>query len=184
MIDGEDLFFTGDEHYHHAKIIAYAARPFGDVAEMDNELIKRHNLVVSPDDVVIHVGDFIMGGMREARSIIELLNGYHIFLHGSHDRWMKQSSGEDPSGKFCEVGDMYEEWVGQRLIVCCHYAMRVWPRSHYGSWQVYGHSHGRLPPTGKQWDVGVDNNAFAPLSFDELAAIMAKQPDNANLVRR
>ena len=33
-----------------------------------------------------------------------------------------------------------------QLVVLCHYAMRVWDRSHYGSWHLYGHSHGNLPP--------------------------------------
>jgi calcineurin-like phosphoesterase family protein len=40
--------------------------------------------------------------------------------------------------------------------------MRVWPRSHHNSWQLYGHSHGKLLPIGKQWDIGVDNNDFYP----------------------
>ncbi len=32
-------------------------------------------------------------------------------------------------------------------IVICHYAMRVWNRSHHGAWHLYGHSHGNLPDT-------------------------------------
>jgi calcineurin-like phosphoesterase family protein len=62
--------------------------------------------------------------------------------------------------------------------------MRVWPRSHYNSWQLYGHSHGRLEPVGKQWDVGVDNNNFYPVSFDQLVEIMKNRPDNFNLVKK
>jgi hypothetical protein len=30
-------------------------------------------------------------------------------------------------------------------IVLCHYAMRVWNRSHHGAWHLYGHSRGNLP---------------------------------------
>lgn len=52
--------------------------------------------------------------------------------------------------------------------------MRTWERSYHGSWQVFGHSHGRLEPIGKQWDVGVDNNNFYPVSFDKLSSIMSK----------
>ena len=69
-------------------------------------------------------------------------------------------------------------------IVCDHYAGRVWARSHYNSYQLYGHSHGHLPPEGKQWDVGVDNNNFFPVSFEQIKEIMAKRPDNFNLIRR
>jgi hypothetical protein len=29
--------------------------------------------------------------------------------------------------------------------VLCHYAMRVWNRSHHGAWHLYGHSQGESP---------------------------------------
>ncbi|KKL16922.1 hypothetical protein LCGC14_2490690, partial [marine sediment metagenome] len=68
-----------------------------------------------------------------------------------------------------EVGTMIHK---NQFIVVCHYAMRRWERSHYGSWQLYGHSHGRLEPIGLQHDVGVDNNNFYPVSLIELVEIM------------
>jgi calcineurin-like phosphoesterase family protein len=74
--------------------------------------------------------------------------------------------------------------VEGQYVVACHYAMRVWPRSHYNSYLCYGHSHGQLAPQGKQWDVGVDNNDFYPVSFQKLKVIMENQPDNFNLVRK
>jgi calcineurin-like phosphoesterase family protein len=64
-----------------------------------------------------------------------------------------------------------------------HFAMRVWPRSHFNSWQLYGHSHGKLPPIGKQWDIGVDNSDFYPVSFNKICEIMADRPDNSNFVK-
>ena len=60
---------------------------------------------------------------------------------------------------------MYELKLGDIHIVVCHYAMRVWPRSHYNSWMLYGHSHGKLAPQRKQWDIGIDNNNFYPISL-------------------
>jgi calcineurin-like phosphoesterase family protein len=68
------------------------------------------------------------------------------------------------------------------MIIGSQYAMRVWPRSHYNSWQLFGHSHGKLEPKGKQHDIGVDNNKYSPVSFPEIRNIMASQPDNFNLV--
>ena len=60
--------------------------------------------------------------------------------------------------------------------------MRTWARSHYNSWQLYGHSHGRLDPIGKQWDVGVDNNFLHPVPWTELVKIMASRDNNPNLI--
>lgn len=165
-------FFTADEHYGHANIIRYCKRPFASVAEMDSELIRRHNEVVGAKDIVVHAGDFTLAPPQVARQYLTRLTGEHVFIRGSHDRWM---SGPPV--------DLWEKTIDGQYLVVCHYAMRVWPRSHYNSWQLFGHSHGGLEPVGKQWDVGVDNNNFYPLSFKELRAIMDKRPDNFNLVK-
>jgi calcineurin-like phosphoesterase family protein len=165
------LWFTSDEHYGHVNIIKYCNRPFANVHEMNMEIIKRHNSVVTPDDLVIHAGDFTLS--RNMHKYAQHLVGNHVFLRGSHDKWMG--------------GNGHEIWtrcVEEQWVVVCHYAMRVWPKSHYGSWMLYGHSHGNLPPLGKQWDVGVDNNNFFPVSFEEITKIMASLPDNPNLVSR
>jgi len=85
----------------------------------------------------------------------------HTFLRGNHDKWMNRT--------------YHEIWVKSiegQTVVACHYAMRVWPQSHHGSYMLYGHSHGKLPPLGLQWDVGVDNNNYYPISFNELKEIM------------
>jgi len=62
--------------------------------------------------------------------------------------------------------------------------MLVWDKSHFNSWQLFGHSHGMLSLAGlgKQFDVGVDNNDFYPVSFDQLLGIMKERPDNSNYI--
>ena len=164
-------FFTADQHYGHANIIRFCQRPFASVEEMDRELIRRHNEIVGPDDTVIHAGDFAYRSTRTPQSYLQELNGHHILVRGSHDKWLDEAARE-----------ILELKLERQHIVVCHYALRVWPRSHYNSWQVHGHSHGTLEPVGKQWDVGVDNNDFYPLSFTRLQEIMAERPDNPGLV--
>lgn len=154
------LWFTADEHYGHTNIIKYCSRPFSSVEEMNEKLINNHNSVVSDKDVVWHVGDFTLSGSHFAFTIQRRLHGKHFYINGSHDRWIEEASVPAPYLK--EL--MYE---GQRIVLC-HYAFRVWPHSHHGSWQMYGHTHGKLPGIGYQWDVGVDNNNFLPISFDQL----------------
>ena len=55
-----------------------------------------------------------------------------------------------------------------QVIVLCHYALRVWDRAHYGSWHLYGHSHGQLPSLGLSLDVGVDCHGYRPLNLVEV----------------
>ena len=166
-------FFTADQHYGHANIIRFCRRPFASVEEMDRELIRRHNEVVGPDDIVVHAGDFAYRSSRSPQSYLQELNGQHILVRGSHDSWLDDRSRE-----------ILELKIEGQFVVICHYAMRRWPRSHYGSWQLHGHSHGALDPIGKQWDVGVDNNEFYPISFTQVQEIMSERTDNPGLVVR
>lgn len=155
-------FFTADEHYGHKNIIKYCNRPFTSTVEMDKILIARHNSVVGKKDTVIHAGDFTLGNTLFAEAIISQLNGKHIFISGGHDKWLGKNSNRLMLIK-----------INKQLIVVCHYAMRVWAGNNYGSWQIYGHSHGKLNPIGLQYDVGVDNNNFYPVSFDQLKEIFS-----------
>ena len=145
-------WFTGDEHFTHANIIKYCKRPFASVEEMNAAIIERHNARVKDGDVVYHLGDFVF--KNTVKGYAAKLNGSHIFIRGNHDK--------------DRLSGILEITIEKQRIVLCHYAMRVWNASHYGAWQLYGHSHGTLPPIGKQYDVGVDNNNFAPISFEEL----------------
>ena len=169
-------YFTADQHFGHANIIKFCSRPYSCVEEMDESLINNHNEVVSPEDVVIHGGDFtlIKNKPRIYREYINRLNGEHVFLEGSHDYWLKGEKGiKNIWGK---------EFPGRIYIVLCHYAMRVWHRSHWNSYLLHGHSHGNLPPMGKQHDVGVDNNNFYPVSFEEIVEIMKNRENNPNRI--
>jgi len=168
------IFFTADEHYAHNNILLYCDRPFGSVGEMDEGIIRCHNEVVKDGDLTVHVGDFSLINSAEVvyKKYVNRLKGKHVFLRGSHDRWLPKNAIS-----------IWEETIEGQVVVACHYAMRVWPRSHYGSWQVHGHSHGRLLALGKQHDVGVDINDFRPVSFDRLKEIMKTKDDNPNLVR-
>ena len=85
-------FFTADQHFGHENIIRFCNRPFGSAEEMDRELIRRHNEVVSPGDTVVHAGDFAFRNARPPQSYLEELNGEHVLVRGSHDRWLDESA--------------------------------------------------------------------------------------------
>ncbi len=134
---------------------------------MNQDLIQKHNEVVTEQDHTIHLGDFTLRNKKFAQSIIKQLNGTHTFLLGSHDYWLQKNSLQ-----------IWEKRVEKEYIIACHYAMHTWPRSHYGSWHIFGHSHGNLKLPGKRYDVGVDNNQYYPISFEDLAVIMTAVEKN------
>ncbi|HLD91381.1 MAG TPA: hypothetical protein VI911_10250 [Patescibacteria group bacterium] len=174
-------FFTSDEHYSHSNIIKYCNRPFNSIDEMNRAMTARHNEVVTDDDIVVHCGDFTMNREQHAKIIIRKLNGRHIFITGSHDKWIKNFNLDTAIGeKVLLVGSMWERKFDNVYLVACHYAMRKWPRSHYESIQVYGHSHGNLPPEGRQLDVGVDVHNFYPISLDQVIQTINLNQGNTN----
>jgi len=54
--------------------------------------------------------------------------------------------------------------------VLCHYPFRSWNAQGRGAINLHGHSHGRLKPMPRQYDVGVDARDFAPVTLQQLIA--------------
>lgn len=153
-------YYTGDEHYNHKNIIKYCNRSFKNIEEMNETMIENNNKVVKYGDKVYHVGDFCFG---LGKDIVDRLNGQHYLIIGSHDR-----NNQKIYGTMVIIGEVYEVKINNTFIFLNHYAQRVWPKSHYGSWHLFGHSHGNLPSYGKSFDVGVDSHNFTPWSYSEI----------------
>ncbi|MDD5589191.1 MAG: metallophosphoesterase [Candidatus Nanoarchaeia archaeon] len=85
------IFFTGDLHLNHSNIITYANRPFEDVWDMNDTIIKQWNERVKENDTIFIVGDFgfrMKIGDQTIKPIAFLdysLNGNKILISGNHD---------------------------------------------------------------------------------------------------
>jgi calcineurin-like phosphoesterase family protein len=170
------IWFTADTHFGHSNIIQYTKRPFTGAKEMDETLIANWNAHVQPEDEVYHLGDFALADPAYCRKILSRLQGRIHLVTGNHEKAALACTDQ-----FVWVKDYHELHVERpdsprkQAVVLFHYAMRVWNASHHGSWQLYGHSHGTLPddPTALAIDVGVDCHGYRPISYDEVATIMA-----------
>ena len=80
-----NIFFIGDTHFGHKEVIGFERRPFKDVEEMDNEMIRRWNRVVSEEDTVFLIGDFSFYDFEKTREICNSLAGKKILIIGNHD---------------------------------------------------------------------------------------------------
>jgi calcineurin-like phosphoesterase family protein len=150
---------------------------------MDEMLIKNWNSCVQPGDSVYVVGDMCLARPEYGVSRIGRMNGQKFLIEGNHDKGcLKSQAFRD---LFVWVRPLFELKVPDtdaqdshtQRIVLCHYAMRVWNKSHRGAWQLYGHSHGTLPDDPKSFsmDVGVDPNNYTPLSYSQVKARMSKK---------
>ena len=53
-------------------------------------------------------------------------------------------------------------------LILCHYPFRSWNGQHRRTINLHGHSHGKLKPMLRQYDVGVDARDFRPVRLAEL----------------
>ena len=177
------IHFTSDCHWHHKKIIQYSNRPFIDVDDMTEKMIKNWNVQVAPTDTVYHLGDFAFAKIDKIEKILSRLNGTKHFINGNHDKEVKYNRNRLIDGGFVKsIKDYDEITIDNQFIVLFHYGCRVWNRSHRNSWLLYGHSHSSLPPFGKSVGVGADSTwitgkaEYRPFSFHEIKKFMDTQP--------
>jgi calcineurin-like phosphoesterase family protein len=157
------VFFTSDTHFSHRHILTYTDRPFRSVDEMDAALIERWNATVSPRDEVWHLGDFCLSSIRRAVEVAKSLQGRKHIVWGNHDKSVRKDAAflaQWESHHDLVTVKVHDETVPGRVqrIVVCHYAMKIWDRSHHGAWHLFGHSHGTMPDdeSSLSLDVGVD----------------------------
>lgn len=186
-IDGNNVFFTSDTHFYHDNIIKYCRRPFKDAAQMNEVLIENWNSTVSPDDTVFHLGDFSYGGSAEWVKVLDSLNGNIHLIVGNHD--IKHLSKGYYHHFKSVVMQMYILIDEQKLFLN-HFPMLTYGWAYRDVWQLFGHVHSgplNITPTQgvdiprlkmlmpTQYDVGVDNNEFKPISFAKVKDIIECQ---------
>jgi calcineurin-like phosphoesterase family protein len=162
------VFFTSDTHFGDPRGLRIDRRPFASLAEHDAALVARWNDTVSGEDEVWHLGDFASG--REPARIGELLralNGRKHLVIGNNDG---EATIRDAA--WTNVQHYAETTLDGTALVLCHYPFRTWNRMGRGAVNLHGHSHGRLKPMPRQYDVGVDLWDFRPAT---LAAILASR---------
>lgn len=184
--DGSRVFFTSDTHFNHANIIRYCQRPFKDVDEMNEVMIANWNNTVGNDDVIFHLGDFCLGGAAEWTKLLDRLNGRIYLILGNHDL---KNIRQGFFGRFEDVSMQMHIEVGKKRIYLSHYPFLCFEGGYKTDvWQLFGHVHTRSSNTGidagrlqflypTQYDVGVDNNDFTPISFEQVREKITKQLD-------
>lgn len=190
-LSGEGLWFTSDTHFNHKNILQFTSRPWETIEEHDDALVKNWNDVIGIDDTVFHLGDFCFGNPQKVAEVRERLNGNIILIRGNHDDKNLQRSLWT---LFDEVLYQARIQVDGRAVYLNHFPFLCFAHGNpltYRDWAVnlFGHVHSghgsksedvqrldNLLPT--QYDVGVDNNDYRPISWKEVIEKINKQIEN------
>ena len=175
------IWFTSDTHFFHDKIVEYSQRPFASVEEMNEELIARWNSVVHRDGIVFHLGDFCFGKPDKWNHILDRLKGRIYLVLGNHDAG---HISEEVAERFEAVAFQMRLNVNGQKIYLNHFPFLSYSGDNHGTWQLFGHIHSNLHNYNiiykhrlavlqpGQYDVGVDNNNFTPVSYRQVEEII------------
>ena len=172
-------WFTADYHLSHKNIIKYCNRPFTNVEEMNATILNNLEKKVKHGDIVYFLGDLSFKKDTALMFFKKLTDIEIHFIIGNHDH----TDVIKLADLYCNsVSRLKEIQIEDQSITLCHYAMRIWNRSNYNAWQLHGHSHGTIAPFEYQYDIGIDNNNFYPLSYQQLGELMKANMNNIKSV--
>lgn len=133
--------YIADTHFGHGNVIMFDHRPFESVEQMDMEIIKRWNSVVTKEDHVYILGDFAMRNERDVSEYTRQLKGHLHLIWGNHDK----RRNEHYRGCFESADDMLvinDVVFGMQRPVClCHYWMPFMANQRRGLYMLHGHTH-------------------------------------------
>lgn len=188
--ESDKIFFTSDTHFGHKAIIKLCDRPYSSVEEMNQKLIDNWNSVVDDDCIVFHLGDFAFGGTPLWNDIVSKLNGTIVLIEGNHDFKNLRTGGYKLFEAVLQQAHIYIE---DRCVYLNHYPFLCyggsWKEPDEAVWQLFGHIHSGPNSTSKdtnrlihmfpyQYDVGVDNNNYTPVSWNQIKEIIKNQVEN------
>ena len=165
---------------------------------MNEEIIKRHNELVSPDDTYYCLGDICMGTIYNSLPIINRLNGHKIIVLGNHDRCSPMYSHRTEEKRQHFLAEYYKYFekivdeviigIGDEATLLTH--LPYWsewfidhaehekdfqpymPRNK-GLWHLCGHVHSKDRMLNeREIHVGVDAWNFYPVSEKQIINLM------------
>lgn len=195
-------FVTSDWHIGHLKSIMFDKRPFKDLEQMHETLIRNYNATVGENDICYFLGDIGFGDM--AKDVIPKLNGKKICVRGNHDG----STEKMYNTGFDLVVNSIAVVICNELVTMTHCPLRGLYREtainqdgedmknfnegdhwhgesrhikysiqNFDQFHLHGHTHKRKGSDvkyGKQWDIGVVGNNYRPVSFSEIEGWIMK----------
>lgn len=166
------VYFTADTHFSDPRVLAIDRRPYRSLEEHDAALVAHWRETVRDDDTVWHLGDFARDrpAGRAAAILAQLPGCKHLIVGNNDPETVTADAGWASVSPYAEIA------VDGRRLVLCHYPFRTWRDSGKGVIDLHGHSHGRLTPIPRQYDVGVDVWGHRPVTLDAILARRRRGP--------
>ena len=133
----QNTWIISDTHFFHENIGRYCNRP----ENWQELIIKNWNDLISPDESVLHLGDFALGKKSNFEQLTSMLNGRLFLIQGNHDR-LSQSFCE-AHGVILIKNSLQVELENQIKLIFSH---RPIVPLEDGWINLHGHIHNVPPP--------------------------------------
>ena len=169
------IFLTSDTHFGHDREFLWGPRGFVSHVDHDREVIRRWNETVSPEDVVYHLGDVMLGDNSYGISCLEQLNGHIKIIPGNHDTATRLSLYKLlPNIEVLGLAEMikykkYNFYLSHHPTMTSNLEKAPYLRMHLIN--LYGHTHqtsnfyNDMP---FMYHVGVDSHDGYPVLLDDI----------------
>jgi len=137
------------------------ARPFKTKGEQVQRLIKLHNELVAPTDLVYVLGDVCYKEAPDYLSYVKDFNGQKILVRGNHDEGIKDAEFKKYFDEVIAHGDGIELEIEGIDCYLTHYPTRGRP----DRFNLVGHIHSAWKYQLNMFNVGVDTNHFRPVDL-------------------
>lgn len=181
-LEVNQVFFSSDLHLDHEAVIKFG-RQFNSVSTMNFHIINEINKLVKEDDLLVLLGDTMMG----EKDYIEFLKLLYcknvILLVGNHCNRGKLLGALTECNNLIYVGDYLELTIEKQIVCCSHFPMFNWNYQDDGSFHLHGHLHAdenlivEMIHQYKSMDVGIDNyhkifGKYSIFSFQEIKDLL------------
>ncbi len=183
-----EIWLISDTHFFHENILRFTIeggdrlRPFNDITEMHETIIRKWNMLVAPTDHVYHLGDVTFDYGKKFNELMYALNGKKRLTVGNHDHIYGQ--------KGMALGKHFEKimlWRGFREeeLTMSHMPLK---EGHFrdGRVNVHGHTHWNLVPR-PYINVCVERRDYSPVHLDTIkdeAKEIIKDLENRDKINR
>jgi calcineurin-like phosphoesterase family protein len=129
---------------------------------MNDQLIKNWNYWIKKDDIVYHLGDFVLGNQEKIKSIISQLQGRIFLLLGNHDRYKPTVYMQLGIEWCCRFPIIYDS-----NIILSHYPIPNLENTQFKNF--HGHTHEKNYGDPKYYyNCSVENNEYLPVNWNTI----------------
>lgn len=173
----DNVYFSSDLHEGHQAVIDFG-RKFNSLLEMNIHIIDEINKKVKENDLLVLLGDSLMGEKDYTSFLNKMVCNNVIMLYGNHCSLSKMLET-----KLLYQGYYLELNIDGQIICCQHYPSFNWNYQDQNSISLHGHLHSdesyivKDIHKYKSMDCGIDNyyklfGEYSIFSFEQIKEIL------------